>query len=119
MADQRTEEWHQARAGKLTASCFVDIISTTKGGKPTAARGTLMRKLAFERMAGTPAHEIGGRALTWGTEVEEAAVEGGNLDAPVAEGGGPAADGIERVERRFVACELGEEETGAFHGLHG
>lgn len=75
MADQRTEEWHQARAGKLTASCFVDIISTTKGGKPTSARGTLMRKLAFERMAGTPAHEIGGRALTWGTEVEEAAVQ--------------------------------------------
>lgn len=75
MAEQRSEEWYMARAGKLTGSCFVDIISTTAKGKPTAARGTLMRKLAFERLAGIPAHEIGGKALNWGTEVEDAAVQ--------------------------------------------
>lgn len=74
MAEQRSEAWHMARAGKLTGSCFVDIISTTKAGKPTAERGKLMRTLAFERLAGIPAHEIGGKALNWGTEVEGSAV---------------------------------------------
>lgn len=74
MIEQRSDEWRLARAGKLTASCFVDVIATTKAGKPTAARGTLMRKLAFERSAGIPVHEIGGKALNWGTEVEGPAV---------------------------------------------
>lgn len=75
MIEQRSDEWRLARAGKLTASCFVDIISMTKGGKPTAERSKLMRKLAFERLAGIPAHEIGGKALNWGTEVEGPAVQ--------------------------------------------
>lgn len=92
MVEQRTEEWHRARAGKITASCFGDAMAFTGGEpgdvyksgprkgepkpkKPAAARGTLMRKLAFERMAGIPAHEVGGKALNWGAEVEASAVQ--------------------------------------------
>jgi predicted phage-related endonuclease len=86
-AEQRSEAWHMARAGKITASCFVDCIAVTKAGKPTAARGTYMRKLAFERLAGIPVHEIGGKALNWGAEVEGPAVQtyelvSGNIVTP-------------------------------------
>jgi len=70
MAEQRTDEWRQERAGRITASRFVDVISLTQAGKPKADRAKLMRQLAFERMAQIPVHEIGGKALNWGTEVE-------------------------------------------------
>src|SRR5919107_4028434 len=52
-------------------------------------------------------------------QVEEAGIPGRDLNALVAEGRGPAADGVERVERSLVAGELGEEETGTLHGFHG
>lgn len=68
--EQRTDEWQAARAGKLTASVFADILATTQSGKPTAARAKLMRLKAFERTAGVAKHEIGGKALTWGREIE-------------------------------------------------
>lgn len=70
MAEQRTEEWREARAGRITGSRFVDVIALTRAGKPTSERSKLMRQLAFERMAQIPVHEIGGKALNWGTEVE-------------------------------------------------
>ncbi len=74
-ADQRTDEWRQDRAGRITGSRFTDVISVKKDGKSTAERAKLMRQLAFERMAGIPAHEVGGKALAWGTEVEPVAVQ--------------------------------------------
>lgn len=74
-ADQRTDEWRQDRAGRITGSRFKDVISVKKDGKSTAERAKLMRQLAFERMAGIPAHEVGGKALAWGTEVEPVAVQ--------------------------------------------
>ncbi len=50
-------------------------------------------------------------------EVEEARVPGRDLHALVAEPRGPAADGVEAVERRGIARELGQEQAGAFECL--
>ncbi|ALD90309.1 exonuclease [Cupriavidus gilardii CR3] len=77
---QRTEDWRKARAGKITASRFVDVIAIKRDGAPTAARAKYMRELAFERLSGEPMHEVGGKALTWGTEVEQYAREAFELE---------------------------------------
>jgi len=74
-AEQRTDAWRQERAGNLTASTFYDIIALKRDGNPTAERSRLMRRKAFERMAGIAEHEIGGRALSWGKDLEDAATE--------------------------------------------
>lgn len=86
-AEQRSEQWHQDRAGKLTASVFADVIGLTKAGKPTAERAKLMRLKAFERLAGIPKHEVGARSLAWGKDLEQAAteayeIETGNIVEP-------------------------------------
>lgn len=74
-AEQRTEAWRQERAGNLTASTFIDIVAVKRDGSPTAERDRLMRRKAFERLAGIPEHEIGGKALAWGKDLEGAALE--------------------------------------------
>lgn len=90
--EQRSDEWRMARAGKLTASRFIDAIAMSKvepgdvyktgakKGQPKpqkslAARDKYMREIVFERMAGIPRHEISGHALRYGSEVEQFARE--------------------------------------------
>ena len=51
-------------------------------------------------------------------EVDEPAVPCGNLHALVTEARGPAADGVECVERRRVACELGEKDCRSLDRFH-
>ena len=40
MMQQRTEEWYQARLGKVTASRIADIIAKTQKGAYTQKRAT-------------------------------------------------------------------------------
>lgn len=73
---QRTEAWFASRAGRITASRFVDVIAWNKPdakGKrtPQGARTTYMRELCFERLAKRSKHSISSKSLTWGTEVEQ------------------------------------------------
>ena len=73
---QRTEQWHQDRSGRLTASRFKDVIAwgdRDKHGKrrPLAARTTYMRELAFERLANRSKHSVSSKSMAWGTEVEQ------------------------------------------------
>lgn len=63
-AEQRTPEWYAARAGKLTASRFGDVIGT-KG-----ARAKYIREIVFERAAGMAKHEVSSKSMAWGTDVE-------------------------------------------------
>lgn len=77
---QRTDDWRAARAGKLTASRFVDVVSIKKDGKPTAARAKYMREIVFERLALSATHEVSGHALKWGTEVEQFGKEAFELE---------------------------------------
>lgn len=58
---QGTPEWHAARAGKITASCFADAISrcqkksaSRNTGDPTAVAERYAADLAIERVSGQP-----------------------------------------------------------------
>jgi putative phage-type endonuclease len=82
--EQRSAEWRQQRAGKITASCFADVISVRRDGNAKAARQKLMHQLAFERLAGIPRHEVGSKSMDWGTDLEAHAreayeIETGNI----------------------------------------
>lgn len=50
--DQRSQEWWDARCGKVTASRVGDIMALTQKGKPTAARGNYLREKIAERITG-------------------------------------------------------------------
>lgn len=61
---QNSEEWFQARLGKVTASCFSDVLN--KG----AGRKTYMLRLAAERLTGLPQSTYSNSAMEWGQETE-------------------------------------------------
>jgi predicted phage-related endonuclease len=70
MAEQRSDEWHAQRAGKITASRFGDALPTKLRGTGSAERQRYMRELVFERTSGVAMHSITGKALRWGSDVE-------------------------------------------------
>ena len=53
-APQRSDEWRQLRAGRLTASVVSAIYGRRKDGKETAERRDLRTRLALERILGKP-----------------------------------------------------------------
>ena len=67
--EQRTEEWHQIRSGKVTASRVADIIAKTKTGYSTS-RDNYLAQLVCERMTGKPAESYSNSAMQWGTDQE-------------------------------------------------
>lgn len=52
-ADQRSAEWFQARAGRLTGSRAADMLATIKSGEAAARRDYRMQ-LVTERLTGQP-----------------------------------------------------------------
>jgi hypothetical protein len=94
-ADQRTTDWRLDRAGKITASRFIDAIAMSEGGYyasgpkkgqpkpivPLAKRTSYMRELAFERTAQMARHEVNGKSLEWGRDVEGHAQEAYQLQS--------------------------------------
>jgi putative phage-type endonuclease len=68
-AEQGTQEWHQERAGKLTASRLADAIAKTKSGWG-ASRANVMATLIAERLSGTPAEGFTTPAMQWGIDTE-------------------------------------------------
>lgn len=76
---QRTDEWHKARAGRLTGSNF----SSALGLSPYKSRQKLWRQLTGREPA-----DAENFAMQWGTENEPKAIdwyeiESGNIVAPV------------------------------------
>lgn len=68
---QRTEKWANDRAGKFTASAFIDVLARNKKtGEPLKAYHDLIWKVSTERLMGKPLDGPHGFALQWGTEVE-------------------------------------------------
>lgn len=53
-AEQRSPEWFQARAGRLTGSVAADITATLKSGGEPAGRRDLRTRLVLERLTGQP-----------------------------------------------------------------
>lgn len=71
--EQRTEEWHEARLGKVTASKIADVMAKGKGGAPSATRANYLAQLVTERLTGQPVETFTSTAMQHGTETEEQA----------------------------------------------
>lgn len=104
--DQRTEEWHQARLGKVTASKLADVMASGRGGAPSATRANYRAQLVVERLTGTPTETFTNAAMAHGTETEPQAratyilttgrvvEEVGFIDHPAIEMSGASPDGL-------------------------
>lgn len=73
--DQRTDEWHEARLGRITASKIYDVIAKTAKGAYTAKRDDYAFQLAAERMTGLPTRIFTNDAMLWGQATEPLALE--------------------------------------------
>lgn len=67
---QGTQEWMDARCGKLTGSRFADVMNLIAGGKPGANRRALITQLAVERLTGQCVETFQNDAMRRGTELE-------------------------------------------------
>lgn len=74
--EQRTPEWFQARAGRLTGSVADAVLATLKSGGEPAARRDLRVSLAIERITGKPVETDGyiNREMQRGIDLEPAAL---------------------------------------------
>lgn len=70
--EQRSQEWFEARLGKVTASRVADIVGKTKSGYK-ASRANYMAQLVCERLTGRQGESYQNAAMVWGTEQEPAA----------------------------------------------
>ena len=105
MIQQGTPEWHQLRAGKVTASRVADILAQTRTG-PSASRQNYLIELALQRSTGTIEPSYTNAAMEWGTQTEPQArvayeVETGNfvdqvafIDHPTIANFGCSPDGL-------------------------
>lgn len=72
---QRSEEWRQARAGRLTSSRAGAALYFLKGGKESAARRDYRTDLVAERLMGAPIDsEFSNRDTERGVELEPLAI---------------------------------------------
>lgn len=85
MIEQRSDEWFDARAGRITASRMCDVMAFTAGegewksgprkgqkkvAMPLKARTDYARQLATERLTQKTKSQVKAAALAWGQEVE-------------------------------------------------
>ena len=103
--DQRSEEWHQMRLGKATASRICDIVARTKTGWG-ASRANYAAQLVAERLTGEPTEGFSNAAMQWGTNTEPEArqaysfrqdvdvLEVGFIDHPSVAMSGASPDGL-------------------------
>jgi putative phage-type endonuclease len=66
---QGTEEWHQIRLGKVTASRVADVMSKVKSGE-SAGRKNYKMDLVVERLTNSSTSSFSSPAMQWGTETE-------------------------------------------------
>jgi putative phage-type endonuclease len=103
--EQRTDDWFQARLGKVTASRVADVVAKTKSGY-SASRENYMADLIVERLTGQKASSFSNAAMEWGTEQEpnaraaysartgELVEEVGFIDHPTIALSGASPDGL-------------------------
>ena len=70
---QGTDEWLEARRGKITGSRFRDVMAKGRGKAMSETRSSYMRDLAYERMTGLRVESPGNRYTDWGHEHEPTA----------------------------------------------
>lgn len=64
--EQRTEEWYQARLGKVTASKVASVLAK----KDSATRSDYLTDLVLERLTGKQQEFYQNEAMQWGTDTE-------------------------------------------------
>lgn len=69
MIPQGSQEWHQLRAGKVTASRIADMMARTKTGYG-ASRANYMAQLLAERLTGVVEDSYTNAAMQWGLDTE-------------------------------------------------
>jgi len=74
MIHQKTDEWYEARLGKVTASRVHCIMSTGRNAEFTKTAETYALELIAEEMTGFPTSAYGA-ALDWGNNYEPVARE--------------------------------------------
>ena len=67
--EQGSEEWYQARLGKITGTGFAKVLAKGKG----ITRDGYMYDLCAERLTGVPTPHYVDKNMDWGTENEPAA----------------------------------------------
>jgi len=67
--EQRSNEWFEARLGRVTASRTADVMAKTKSGY-SASRANYMAQLITERLTGQPTEGFSSAAMQWGTDTE-------------------------------------------------
>jgi putative phage-type endonuclease len=103
--EQRTDDWFNARLGKVTASKVSDVVAKTKSGY-SASRDNYMAQLVCERITGKATEGFSSAAMEWGTNQEplaRAAYEAhenilvdevGFIQHPTIEMSGASPDGL-------------------------
>jgi putative phage-type endonuclease len=102
--EQRSEEWFQARLGKVTASKLSDVMATTKSGE-SAYRRTYRHQLVTERLTGKQTEIYINQAMQHGMDTEDEArdfyvfkyadvEEVGFIDHPTIDMAGASPDGL-------------------------
>lgn len=69
MIEQGSEEWHQQRLGKVTASRISDVMAKTKSG-PAASRKNYMMELLCQRLTGLREEGYTSAAMQRGIDLE-------------------------------------------------
>jgi putative phage-type endonuclease len=90
MNTQRSPEWYQERAGKVTASRLKDVMATTKSGY-SATRKNYMMELLCQRLSGNVEEGFTSTAMQRGIDRE-----------PIARGGYEADKGVMVDETGFA-----------------
>ena len=115
--EQRSDEWHKIRIGKVTASRISDVIAKTKTGVSTSRQNYLVQ-LVSERLTGKKGDSFVNQAMLDGIQRESAArelyertrgvsvTEVGFFDHPVIKNSGASPDGA-----------VNAEEDGKYAGL--
>ena len=103
--EQYSQEWWNARLGKVTASAIVGICKGTKG-KYLASRKNYMADKIIEILTGQPPEGFTSTAMQWGTDTEPLAravyegetgnivAEVGFIDHPTIDRLGASPDGL-------------------------
>lgn len=68
--DQGTQEWHDARVYRVTASRMNEVMGRLKNGQETAKRASYRVELLSQRLTGQVADHYVSKAMEHGTETE-------------------------------------------------
>ncbi|MBB3808793.1 lambda exonuclease family protein [Pseudochelatococcus contaminans] len=102
---QGSQEWHQIRLGKVTASRVADVTARTKSGY-SASRANYAAELIVQRLTGNPTESYTNAAMQWGTDMEPDArvayefyagvdvAQIGFVDHPTIAASGASPDGL-------------------------